>query len=139
MSTLLQEIGKMFQASGVSVQCTESEMLAVVRLTNGRNQTVKVTTLHNGHGNYWILRFQSRVCLVQDPATVRVALKANAALDCGAYALDTSCTPNVLDVVHGHIISPHSELDPGDIIGTLNRVAVFADTMEKQVTGGDVF
>ena len=139
MATLIQVLGEMIERTGISVEYGETEMLVKIVLRSGRHQVVKVRAVCDRYGKYTVLRFQSRVCLVQSSAMIRSALKANADSDWGAFALDTSVAPPALDVVYGFVTTPNSELVPGDLMTALHRVAAVADGTEQRTTGGDVF
>lgn len=70
---------------------------------------------------------------------IRDALKANADANWGAYALDVSVDPPLIDVVYGYVTTPQCELAPGDLFTAIQRVAASADATEQHTTGGDVF
>ena len=139
MPTLIQVLGEMVAKSGMPVQYGESEMLVTVKMQNGRKQTVKMRAMQGQYGAYTVLRFQSRVRIAQGAAIIRAALKANADADWGAYALDTSVNPPLVDVVYGYVTTPQCELVPRDLFTALQRVAAVADAAELHITGGDVF
>jgi hypothetical protein len=139
VATLIQELGKLIERSGIPVQCGENEMLITMSMKNGRKQTVKIHSVRNRYGTYSVLRFQSRVCIAQGAAMIRAALKANADSDYGGYALDTTVTPGMIDIVHGYVITPQCEWIPSDVFTAIQRLAAFADDMEQRVMGGDVF
>jgi hypothetical protein len=139
---LIQVLGEAIAKSGMPVECGENEMLVTVRLRTGRKQVVKMREMRGRSGTHTVLRLQSRVCIAQGAPMVRLireALKVNADANWGAYALDTSVNPPLVDVVYSYVRTPECEWMPGDLFNALQRVAAFADAAEQYITGGDVF
>jgi len=114
-------------------------MLATLPLANGRQQTVKFRIEPGQHGDYHILRIQSRVCVATDAVAVRTALQANVTADWGHLALDLDADPSVIDVVYTFLLKDVSESKIAALFRAILRVAAFADGCERQVTDADVF
>ncbi len=139
MPTLVQILGQILAENGVAVEYGQNELLATIPLRNGRSQVVKGRWAPGRYGTYTVLRLQSRVGVARGAAMIRAALTANAKSDCGAYALDLSVDPPLLDVVYGYVITPRDEFEPQHFFAALQHLAALADTAEQRISDRDVY
>jgi hypothetical protein len=139
MPTLIQVLADILRSPEAHVECGENSMLVTVRFTNGRKQVVKVRYHDGRYGRYGAIHYQTRVCTATSPSLIRQVLQANAENEWGGYALDTSVTPPMIDLVYALPIPAEAEVNPADVISALQHIATVADTAEAQFTGMDAF
>ena len=139
MPTVFEQLGEFLKGAdrpGMAVTYRSNGLLVTVAISNGRRQIVKVSSHRGGAGDVDLIRLQSRVCIAREPAIVREMLVANAGLELGGFALDTSVSPNAIDVVYS---IARDELDFPNFVIILERLACFADAYEERLTGRDDF
>lgn len=139
MPTVIDALKSMLISSGATgVEAVNNELVATLRLTNGRTQTAKVTITRGQHGVYHMARCVSRACIADNPQVIRHALRANAKHACCGCVLVTSLEPPVIDVTANVIICPSGEF-LAEIIFSLFEVVQLADRIEANVMKQDFF
>lgn len=136
MRTIIEELGALLRNQrGFSIQNDENVLLA--RYSFGkRSQTVKVTCLLVEQLSFRLLKLQSRVSSAGDYRIVLDALKLNASQEWGGLAFDNSVQPPAIDVVYS---LPADGVAPQSLMTAIIRVASFADRLEQQTQGSDLY
>ncbi len=139
MATVIDALRSVLLSSGATgVDAVNNELVATLRLTNGRTQTAKVTITRGQHGVYHVARCVSRACIADNPQIVRHALRINSKYSCCGCVLVTSLKPPVIDVTANVIICPNGDFLE-EIISSLFQVVELADRVEANVMKQDFF
>lgn len=139
MAGIFEDLGlylKGLKAPFLQVQYQPTGVLATLSTGNNRTQTVKISQHQSGVSSEFIVRLQSRVTFAKDPNVVWQLLEANGNLEFGGFGLDTSTTPNVIDVLYDVL---GDDLDFPTMAEMVQRIGNLADAYELQLTGRDEF
>jgi len=137
MASLIEELAELLRrVPGMRVEHQPGEMLVTLDLAGGRSQVVRASTQRLDDSSSIAIRFQSRACIAQDHRIVRRALRQNAKSIVPGLGLDTSVSPNVVDVVYS-ILADGVAVE--EFVDALQRVAFMADSIEAKVSGDNRF